>query len=91
MTKYAMLFAAIISPLAAASEVVAIQVPCVPTDAAIGFLNESQASNVALEVFEGGKLIDHVWVTPDRMFVLRTNKATDMTCVLTEVPLKGDI
>ena len=90
MKKYAMLFAAILSPLAAASEVVTINVPCVPTEAAIGFLNESQAANVALDAFEA-HLVDSVWVTPDRMFVLRTNKQTGLTCVLTELPLKGDI
>lgn len=90
MFKLSMLFAALLSPAVALADVVAIQVPCVPTEAAIEFLNESGAANVALDTYEA-HLADSVWVTPDRMFVLRTNKNTGLTCVLTELPLKGDI
>ena len=72
---------------------VMVTVQCVPTEAAKGFLNDSGASVVATDVFTGnvGLMVDSVWITPDRMFVLRTSKERGTTCVLTELPLKGEL
>lgn len=79
--------------VAASEDTVMVTVQCVPTEAAMGFLEAQGAVLAASDVFSNGSglLMDSIWVSPDRIFVLRSSKQRGNTCVLTEVPTKAEI
>jgi hypothetical protein len=88
-----MLFAGLYSPLVTAQVVERVSVQCIPTEAAVGVLVESNAVLVAKDAFSNGvnTLSDQVWSTPGALLVLRINKDSGLTCVLTEIPTKSDM
>jgi hypothetical protein len=84
--------AMVYSPLAASQVVERVSIQCLPTEAAVGVLVDSKGVLVAKDVFNNGinTLSDQLWSTPEALLVLRVNKDTGLTCVLTEIPTKAD-